>query len=1094
MTNIIVNRDTYSAFRKAIGKTPGLNLDHGALGLVNTTDDEGNEYTYTEWYDGSRIYFTAYDLNGLEVFSGIIDFSVTSYNPFTGEPSEGTISAINTYLPDGENVLEISNLNLSLSSFTSNDDIPLLIGNDFISATNEDDVLNAALGDDTIYGYDGDDVINGQGGDDIIWGGPGDDLLNGGSGEDIVLYWGNESYYSIELKEGSRYVTDLVTGDVDELVGFEFVEFYGNEKEADNTVKAIEDWVNLAPNNLTVDSVLVTISNISYNLLGQYGVKIIDNYTSENDTLGDAIIYYPDLGLLAVSEPVNSKTDWFQNVFAALQNGEPLKYSINYEDKNILNFDGYNAYNWFDWIEPNGYGHTQFNNTDYILLQDDSFKDNLFLNEDKHLFLGITSQTAWVAESFDLKTQQVISDGFLGDSNNNTFSLVDDIPTFFIFDGKDGYDTFDLKIPDGVNWTIKYSFDPTNPDDSYDKDHTIFILDAEVLNITIGTSATWRGKSFREENVIFGDQNDTVYIKSGVNDLFDAGGGRDKLKATELGEGIKYSTLGGTVEGLSTGFVHTVENFERIYGSEYDDIFIGKGSAFTVPQSLTPDFIAKVDNRVGDGSLEAMSSRSASTEVFYPGLGNDVIQGGSGYSSVHYYAHDDYLEDIDIDPIDILQGLVSPGIRADLETGQIIDPGGFTDSVTGIEEVIGTEYEDRLFGNDGFNFFTPRGGGDYIDGRGGVDGVSYWWGFDNGIQARLNENRVLYGDNLSVVDTVYDIEYLYGSLGNDSIWASNEGNLIYGADGDDYIMGGNGADFLRGNLGNDSLYGGSGNDNLSGGSGNNIIDGEDGADVISLEGSRSDYVITKLQGLSNYSIDHIEPGKAKNTVKNVEKILFYGSLDNTKDDFLIDIQTAFENPNIIEGTIDQEGAISIEFSVLQSGDVRFDLFAVGIIDPLESFDFSFKYDETQLEYVGSEFPAGWTGASGTPVDGNILHAAYSINGMTETQSKIASITFRPYTDVESTQLQITDIVINNVEGASTVQTFDLDKGYELSGSVYHWIDNSIGFDGMVTVTSLNNVSEQNAIEVNLTSGAFEILDIAPGDYWLNATADASDVN
>jgi Ca2+-binding RTX toxin-like protein len=68
-------------------------------------------------------------------------------------------------------------------------------------------------------------------------------------------------------------------------------------------------------------------------------------------------------------------------------------------------------------------------------------------------------------------------------------------------------------------------------------------------------------------------------------------------------------------------------------------------------------------------------------------------------------------------------------------------------------------------------------------------------------------------------------QVIYGTPGDDTIYAGNGGALVFGFGGNDTIVGGNGKDCLVGGDGNDTIYGGNGKDVVLGGAGNDTLYG-----------------------------------------------------------------------------------------------------------------------------------------------------------------------------------------------------------------------------------------------------------------------------
>ncbi|MEO9294492.1 MAG: PKD domain-containing protein [Nitrososphaera sp.] len=91
----------------------------------------------------------------------------------------------------------------------------------------------------------------------------------------------------------------------------------------------------------------------------------------------------------------------------------------------------------------------------------------------------------------------------------------------------------------------------------------------------------------------------------------------------------------------------------------------------------------------------------------------------------------------------------------------------------------------------------------YIDSKGGDDCI------------------IAFGDD----DTVYDYNSNTNSGGTDWLFGSDGNDKLYALNGDDYVYGGAGNDTMLGNDGNDKMYGEAGADTINSEYGNDSIDG-----------------------------------------------------------------------------------------------------------------------------------------------------------------------------------------------------------------------------------------------------------------------------
>ena len=150
------------------------------------------------------------------------------------------------------------------------------------------------------------------------------------------------------------------------------------------------------------------------------------------------------------------------------------------------------------------------------------------------------------------------------------------------------------------------------------------------------------------------------------------------------------------------------------------------------------------------------------------------------------------------------------GVRVDLINNDMNRGDAAGDSYTGVEHIVGTAFNDQLWGaNNVLASETLDGGAgnDQLAGRGGDDNLNGGDGNDSAS----------------------------GGTGNDHVFGDAGDDVLYGNDGSDHMDGGSGNDFIAGGFGDDTIDGGAGNDLLSGGTGDlgdDIIDGGDGNDVI----------------------------------------------------------------------------------------------------------------------------------------------------------------------------------------------------------------------------------------------------------------------
>jgi len=165
--------------------------------------------------------------------------------------------------------------------------------------------------------------------------------------------------------------------------------------------------------------------------------------------------------------------------------------------------------------------------------------------------------------------------------------------------------------------------------------------------------------------------------------------------------------------------------------------------------------------------------------------------------------------------------------------------------------ILGTGFDDYLYGGLGDDSLYGYGGNDSLSAGGG----------DDLIYGGIGQDRLLGGDGFDSLFGEEGDDTLDGGEGNDYLSDTKGNNILLGGKGDDQLLGGSGNDFMDGGDGDDTLlniydgghdemHGGTGDDRLTAGNGNDTLDGGDGNDQLyggggndTLEGGRgNDYL------------------------------------------------------------------------------------------------------------------------------------------------------------------------------------------------------------------------------------------------------------
>lgn len=204
-------------------------------------------------------------------------------------------------------------------------------------------------------------------------------------------------------------------------------------------------------------------------------------------------------------------------------------------------------------------------------------------------------------------------------------------------------------------------------------------------------------------------------------------------------------------------------------------------------------------------------------DVLVGGAGADKLLGGSGNDLAIYF-------------------FATKGVLANLADASLNRGDAEGDTFSSIEGIIGSDYDDILFGNAARNVLSGGAGSDLLDGGSGDDVLIGGSGEDvmeggagadeflgeagadfasygssaSGIVVSLAKPSLNSGDAKS--DTYTDVEGLVGSNFADRLTGDGNANAIIGGYGNDRIVGGSGGDRLVGQFGADDLFGGAGAD------------------------------------------------------------------------------------------------------------------------------------------------------------------------------------------------------------------------------------------------------------------------------------------
>jgi Ca2+-binding RTX toxin-like protein len=315
---------------------------------------------------------------------------------------------------------------------------------------------------------------------------------------------------------------------------------------------------------------------------------------------------------------------------------------------------------------------------------------------------------------------------------------------------------------------------------------------------------------------IYGYGGDDIILAGGGNDYIEPGMGSDFIDGGSGNNTISYldyvvpwyvSGLVGLYVDLASGeattFVPSYNpinanvtetdhfiNIQNVAGSNSNDWIWGDGGANWL---YGWDGNDELHGRGGADHLLGLDDN----DLLDGGEGADFLDGGNGIDTAYY-------------------GSAPSAVNVSLESGKGFWGDSAGDTLTLIENLTGSAYNDSLIGDSNANVLDGGKGDDYLKGGGGADTLEGGDGSDT----------IAYGDsNIGVYVSLYSgaafngtatgdqfdsIENLTGSYHGDMLEGDEYVNTIKGLSGDDVLQGYGDADTIDGGDGIDTvIYGGS---------------------------------------------------------------------------------------------------------------------------------------------------------------------------------------------------------------------------------------------------------------------------------------------
>ncbi|MCB1985921.1 MAG: M10 family metallopeptidase C-terminal domain-containing protein [Burkholderiales bacterium] len=217
---------------------------------------------------------------------------------------------------------------------------------------------------------------------------------------------------------------------------------------------------------------------------------------------------------------------------------------------------------------------------------------------------------------------------------------------------------------------------------------------------------------------IYGDAGENVLKGKSGDDFISGGPGTDYLDGGDGTDTVSYSYSGGgwlvdlhteRASSINGSTVERVINFENIVGSKGSDELFGDNNGNLIIGGNGNDLIV---GRKGNDVLYG----SKGNDTISGGLGEDSMYGGSGQDVVDYsYSNSGWIIDLRDEHAKLLN---SNGIN---DFGIYNTNNNTRETIKDFEDVIGSQGNDRIYGDAGENVLKGERGKDYLYGGAGND-------------------------------------------------------------------------------------------------------------------------------------------------------------------------------------------------------------------------------------------------------------------------------------------------------------------------------------------------------------------------------------
>jgi len=635
--------------------------------------------------------------------------------------------------------------------------------------------LTGTVHADTLTGDDGDNRLDGGDGADVLTGGAGADMLEGGAGIDLASYAASNAAVRLNLWAGRGELGhaegDTLTG-IENLIGSAYRDTLGGD-DGDNRIDGGADYDIISGG--AGDDVLIGGAGADV-LIGGLGV---DRAIYAGSDLGVTV----NLGA-GTGQGGHAEGDVLRGIEDLTGSAHADRLTGDGGDNRIVGGDG------ADVLEG-GAGAD-------VLEGGLGVDRAVYTGSDARVRVSLKTGTGWGGHAQGdtlMRIEDLIGsahgDVLYGDDGNNRIV------------GGAGNDAMNSGGGDDV---LEGGAGADVLNGWFGRDRAIYAGSDAGVTVNLATGTGRGGHAEGDRLTGIEDLTGSAYadrLTGGYRDnRLDGGAGADTLDG---GAGSDWAVYAGSNAGVTVNIATGTGQGGHAEG----DVLLNIGN-------LTgSDFADTLTGDNGDNRLEG-------------GAGADVLKGGAGSDRAIYTGSDEGVT-VNLATGTALGGHAEGDVLTGIEN---LTGSDFADTLAGDDgnnALAGGAGDDVLIGGAGADVLDGGAGIDLASYASSGSGVTVKLWADKGERGHAQGDKLAGIENL--IGSAYQ-DLLYGDDGDNRIDGGAGHDWLTGDNGDDVLIGAVGNDWLRGGDGDDVLEGNDGDDELEGGDGDDVLIGGAGADVL----------------------------------------------------------------------------------------------------------------------------------------------------------------------------------------------------------------------------------------------------------------------